>query len=139
MLLEIWAMPKNIRKIPPTNMDKMRHSTCIHYLSIHGCALEIDIQKHVGGPAYGWMTRMPCMPHGSYSDAAAMVPCEEYKAPTEEEIQKEQLEFENFVKEAFDDKISPCCKKPLLISKSSRTEIGRCPECRRIVYRDCKR
>lgn len=72
------------------------NSKCRHYhpsapMSHDGCKLGIDLDVLVGSEKMGWRCRLPCS-LGSYSHH--VIPCSKFEPYTVQEIQADDLEFE---------------------------------------------
>lgn len=105
----------------------MRAGTCKHFTGcgIVGrdtCGAEVHVRKHVGGPDFGWGTRLPCMPHDNAH------PCDQYAEPTPEEIAAFDAETDELV--ARMQRTEPLIKKLKQehVGKNARG-IAICPEC----------
>lgn len=76
----------------------MSKGNCIHFTGVGGpsgdketCAAGVNYRAHVGGPAFGWMRRLPCLP--SFPQAEDMVPCTHFRAMTKEEHDERQAKL----------------------------------------------
>ena len=99
-------------------MDRERRKqTCFHYTGLPGfagnpdvCKAGVDIRALVGGPDAGWARRMPCTP--PYRPGDESVPCEKFRAHTDEEIDAEEAKIEESLAKLMRG-VSQCCEAPI--------------------------
>ena len=73
----------------------MTPGTCIHYRGTQTlCAAGIDVRAHVGGAAFGWGCRIPCIKRQFHPGRPAeKVPCDKYQEPSAQELEEFKAEI----------------------------------------------
>lgn len=112
----------------------MNPCSCKHYSYAPGgkgptCARGVDIRKHVGGPAFGWMARLPCV---TTERSHEQVPCELHELPTAEEVAEEARLLDEAIARVLAVR-SGCCNEPLIERGTARF----CSKCKEFVARMC--
>jgi len=108
---------------------------CVHFTGTQQlkCKAAVNYRALVGGPDFGWATRLPCLRGGFWEEKAkeqgGFVACESQRFPSTEEVEAEAAESEERLR-AFMARLAagecPTCKKPVQMR-----QVGHC------VYGDC--
>ncbi len=111
---------------------------CIHYSpkpgGVYDCDKGVIIRKHVGGPDYGWMARIPCCSSRLSKDT---VSCDLRELPTAEQVKADQAEAEKQMRAVING-ACPECGKVLRLRETDEVQIQECPD-GHVSMRGCKR
>ena len=74
----------------------MNKLVCKHFNGVTAitCKAGVDYRKHVDGPEFGWLQRLPCI---KISDANNVVACEKYQELSEAELLEQAQQFDAIV------------------------------------------
>lgn len=111
----------------------MKEGNCKHYRGTQEpCGAGVNLREHVGGPDFGWASRLPCNASLREGSKGETVPCGLYEEPTPEEIAQDErlmneaierlmatmplcttIKYANQGKDATGETLCPVCGKNL--------------------------
>lgn len=107
-------------------MPIQRVGRCAHYNGTINdcCEAGINYRQHVGGPDYGWATRLPCLERRGLD----VVPCDKCREPTPEEIAESAAWLEDAKKDM--ELICTVCSEAQKRLPDGGSEVVECPKCK---------
>lgn len=117
----------------------MELGDCIHYQGTReDCKAGVNLRTLVGGPDFGWCTRLPCRSGWRKPDAAGKcVACTQYVGATQEDVDRHEAETKAMIQRANDEmeKVAPLVAR---IKKENKNRdvsaTDRCPICGKALY-----
>ena len=120
--------------IPRTRQEKIEKemNRCVHFTGIGdaSCKAGVNYRQMVGGPDYGWATRLPCFRDERKDDTAV---CESIQHPTEAEatvtVESNDAAVAEMIRKLYARECSACGET------YKGRQVGSCVYCEHCGYR----